>query len=148
MSEICWASANGWISPVSCSERDLNSDRSRDTETSFHQAITVHDGSDHVAGREGLWDGRVRHSPLQSARHETTAYLTQSWSATLPGLALPKCSQDISHFFCRWFVFIMAYVFQFCTIQDKYINTNLVVFYFGFIFFFFFCTAWKRHCSF
>lgn len=49
-------------------------------------------------GRRRLQDEWINHSP-QSALHATAVNLTQSWSATLPGLDLHKCPQDNSYFF-------------------------------------------------
>lgn len=60
--------------------------------------LTVHDGSGDAAGR-GSGDGWMCHSTLPSAKRANTTYLTQSWSAILPGLALPKCPQANCRFF-------------------------------------------------
>lgn len=76
---------------MDCTERDL-------PETAEHRYrnLTVH-----LVVQWGSWGGWIHRSPLQSAQHATTAYLTQSWSASLPGLACPKYSQDNFHFFSR-----------------------------------------------
>lgn len=80
---------------MDCTEEGHAPDCSTDTKTS--QCMM-----DLVVQQSGVMGmGGYVKSPMQNTHHKTTAYLTQSRSATLPGLALSKCSQDNYHVFSR-----------------------------------------------